>query len=407
MPPSEAWRSQPTVPQLTLGNYEIVRKLATGGMGEVFIAHQTGPVDFRRQVVLKRLHPRFTSNPQFVAMFLNEARIAANLAHPNIVHIYELFKEGPGYVIAMEYVRGGTVLSLLRAFEARGVRGLPYGPLVRIATSVCDALFYAYNEPDDDGVPRQVIHRDVSPSNVLVGYDGQVKLADFGIAKALADERATQATTIKGKYGYLTPEQIRCQPLDQRNDVFSLGIMLWEMSVGRTLFQRESEMQMMYAILEERIPRPSEHVEDYPQDLERVVMTALARNRDERYPDAHALAEDLQATARAHQWDCGKAALSTLVKDVLPEDQVAFGRTGSDPPTPGDDSSRRRTTTGGWVDDDSFASMQVQMADPLAGEPAKPDLRQWLLTRGSLVTIAILLAASAVFWIWIVPLIDP
>jgi serine/threonine protein kinase len=276
---------------------------------------------------------------------------------------------------------------------------------VRIAASVCDALYYAYNEPDADGVPRHVIHRDVSPSNVLVGYDGQVKLADFGIAKALADERATQATTIKGKYGYLTPEQIRCQPLDQRNDVFSLGIMLWEMTVGRTLFQRESEMQMMYAILEERIPRPSEHVEDYPEDLERVVMTALARNRDERHSDAHAMAEELHAIARAHEWDSDKATLSQLVKDVLPEDQVAFGRIGGDPPTPGDESSSGRPVTGNW--EDSFASVQVQMIAPPAGEPVRAGLGAWLLARGSLVTIAILLAASAVFWIWIVPLIDP
>ncbi len=405
--PSEAWRSQPTVPRLALGNYEIVRKLAIGGMGEVFLAHQTGPVDFRRQVVLKRLHPRFSSNPQFVEMFLNEARIAANLAHPNIVHIYELFREGSDYVIAMEYVRGGTVLSLLRAFEARGMRGLPYGPVVRIATSVCDALYHAYNEPDADGAPRHVIHRDVSPSNVLVGYDGQVKLADFGIAKALADERKTQATTIKGKYGYLTPEQIRCQPLDQRSDVFSLGIMLWEMSVGRTLFQRESEMQMMYAILEERIPLPSEHIEDYPPDLERVIMKALARNRDERYADAHTLAEDLQAVARDHQWDCGKMVLSKLVKEVLPDDLVAFGRIGSDPPTPEGEPPPRHTVTSSWGDDDSVASMQVQVIDPATRGMAKADLRQWLLARGSLVTIAILLAASAVFWIWIVPLIDP
>ena len=405
--PSEAWRSQPTAPQLMLGNYEIVRKLAVGGMGEVFLAHQTGPVDFRRQVVLKRLHPRFTSNAQFVEMFLNEARIAANLAHPNIIHIYELFREASDYVIAMEYVRGGTVLSLLRAFEARGIRGLPYGPVVRIAASVCDALYYAYNEPDEDGAPRQVIHRDVSPSNVLVGYDGQVKLADFGIAKALADERKTQATTIKGKYGYLTPEQIRCQPLDQRNDVFSLGIMLWEMSVGRTLFQRESEMQMMYAILEERIPLPSEHIDGYPSDLERVIMKALARNRDERYPDAHALAEDLHAVARDHRWDSGKPALSKLVKDVLPDDLIAFGRIGSDSPTPNGESPSRQTVTSSWGDDDSVASMQVQVFDPATRGMAKADPRQWLLTRGSLVTIAILLAASAVFWIWIVPLIDP
>jgi DNA-binding transcriptional MocR family regulator len=180
--------------------------------------------------------------------------------------------------------------------------------------------------------------------------------------------------------------------------------MLWEMSVGKRLFQRDNEMQMMYAILEERIPRPSEHIEGYPPDLERVVMTALARSRDERFPDAHALAEELQAVARAHQWDTDKVTLSKLVKDVLPDDQVAFGRIGFDPPTPGEE-SRRRSVTGSWVDDDSFASMQVQMTG--GHEPARADLRQWLLTRGSLVTIAILLAASAVFWIWIVPLIDP
>ncbi|HMG57512.1 MAG TPA: serine/threonine-protein kinase [Kofleriaceae bacterium] len=392
---------------MTLGHYEIVRKLAIGGMGEVYLAHQTGPVDFRRHVVLKRLHPRFTNDPQFVAMFLNEAQIAANLAHPNIIHIYELFQEGEGYVIAMEYVRGGTVLSLLRAQEGRGGSGLPYGPIVRIATAMCDALYYAYNEPDADGVPRRVIHRDISPSNVLVGYDGQAKLADFGIAKALESENATQATTIKGKYGYLTPEQIRCEPLDQRNDVFSLGTMLWEMSVGSTLFQRESEMQMMYAILEEDIPRPSQRVPGYPPDLERVVMKALARARDDRYTDAHALAEDLIAVARSHGWDCEKSGLARLVKDLLPDDQIAFGRFGSDLPVPEPEGepSQRRMINGSWVDADSFASMQVIGAAARGGS-SKADVRQWL-TRGSLWTIAILLAASAVFWIWIVPLIDP
>jgi serine/threonine-protein kinase len=401
---SDGWRSHPTVSRTAIGNYEVVRKLATGGMGEVYLAHQTGPVDFRRQVVLKRLHQQFTTDPQFVAMFLNEARIAASLAHPNIIHIYELFEDGDGYVIAMEYVRGGTVLSLLCGLEATGTRGLPYGPMVRIATAVCDALYYAYNEVDADGVVRHVIHRDVSPSNVLIGYDGQVKLADFGIAKVLEDDGATHATTIKGKYGYLTPEQIQCKPLDQRSDVFSLGTVLWEMSVGRRLFQRDSEMQMMYAILEEPIPPPSEHIAGYPPDLERVVMKALARSRDERYPDARALAEDLQAVARAHGWDCEKSTLSQLVKQVLPEDQIAFGRIGSDAFGSRGTPSRRRDATGGWAQEDSFASLVV--VDRAARRSRMADVRRWLTT-GSLVTIAILLAASAVFWIWIVPQIGP
>jgi serine/threonine protein kinase len=399
----DAWRAQKTIARPLIGSYEVVRKLATGGMGEVFLAHQTGPVDFRRQVVLKKLHPKFTSDPQFVAMFLNEARIAANLAHPNIIHIYELFQEGNGYVIAMEYVRGATVLSLLRALETSGTAGLPYGPLVRVATSVCEALHYAYNEPDADGVPRHVIHRDVSPSNVLVGYDGQVKLVDFGIAKVLIEEGVTHATTIKGKYGYLTPEQIKCAQLDQRSDLFSLGTMLWEMSVGKRLFQRENEMQMMYAILEERIPLPSEHVPGYPKDLERVVMQALARNRDERYADANALADELRAVAREHGWDTEKTALSQLVKDTLPDDQIAFGQLGSGPFDAAGGSRRRNQTTGEWADDDSFASMVL--IDSVAGR-SMASYNQWL-TRGTLVTVAILLALSAVFWIWIVPLIEP
>jgi len=271
--------------------------------------------------------------------------------------------------------------------------------------SVCEALYYAYNEPDSDGLVRHVIHRDVSPSNVLVGYDGQVKLADFGVAKALAEDGVTHATTIKGKYGYLTPEQIRSESLDQRSDVFSLGTMLWEMAVGKRLFERETEMQMLYAILEEPIPRPSEIAPGCPPALERVILKALARSRDERYPDAHALGEDLRLVAHDHAWDCEKSALSHLVKDVLPDDQIAFGRIGSDSFAPASTPLRRHNaTTDGSSAEDSFASMVV--IDPAARRSITADARQWL-TRGSLLTIAILVAASAVFWIWIVPLIDP
>jgi serine/threonine protein kinase len=276
--------------------------------------------------------------------------------------------------------------------------------MIRIALSVCDALYYAYNEPDVDGLPRKVIHRDISPSNILVGYDGQVKLADFGIAKVLAHDGGTQATTIKGKYGYLTPEQIRSAPLDQRSDLFSLGTMLWEMSVGKRLFQRDSEMQMMYAILEEPIPPPSAHVPGYPADLERVVMKALARNRDDRYPDANALADDLRRVARDHGWDCEKPALSQLVKRTLPEDQPAFGPLGSSPFSPSSGVRRRKSATGNWDDGpDSFA--QLVVIDPEISRPPPP--RTPWLTKETVVTTSIMLAASAVFWIWVVPILVP
>jgi eukaryotic-like serine/threonine-protein kinase len=400
--PALEGRVRPGAGGSRIGNYEVVRKLATGGMGEVFLAYQTGPLGFRRRVVLKKLHPRFTSNPRLVAMFLDEARISANLAHPNIVHVYELFESDQSYVIAMEYVRGGTVLSLLCGLEHRGARGLPLGPMVRIATSVAEALYHAYNDPDPDGIVRRVIHRDVTPSNVLVGYDGQVKLADFGIAKVLEDQGARRARTIQGKNGYLTPEQLRGEPLDQGNDVFSLGTMLWEMSVGRRLFQRDDDIEMMRAILEDAIPRPSAYVAGYPADLDRVVQRALARSRDDRYPDAHALAVDLRAVARAHGWDCERPALAQLVKDALPDDQIGLGRIGSQRLATASGPLLRRAITSGGADADSFAPVVID-----SGSPGAAGLREteWW-TKALMVTIAVWLVLSGVFWLWIVPTIE-
>ncbi|MEJ7600453.1 MAG: serine/threonine-protein kinase [Kofleriaceae bacterium] len=385
----------------TIGNYEVISKLATGGMGEVFLANQRGAGDFSRKVVLKKLHPKFTTDPSFVTMFLNEARIAASFSHPNIIHIYELFQDGDGYVIAMEYVRGASVLSLLRGRHRLGHSGLPYGQIARIATAVCEALHYAYTAPDADGLPFHVIHRDVSPSNVLVGFDGQVKLVDFGIAKMVEREGVTQATTIKGKYGYLTPEQIRCHPLDQRSDLFSLGTMLWEMSVGERLFQRDNEMQMMYAILEERIPLPSERAKDYPKDLEQIVMRALARKRDERYPDAAMLAHELRECARANGWDTEGASLASLAREVLPQDQIAFGRIGSDSFS-GSAERRRDKHTGTWVDDDSFASLVVMDSDL-----ARPvTQRRRGLTGSTWITLVAMLIATLAVWLVVGPLLD-
>jgi serine/threonine-protein kinase len=382
-----------------IGNYEVIRKLASGGMGEVYLARQRGPVDFRRDVVLKRLHQSYTQDPQMVRMFLNEARIAASLSHPSIIHLYELFEDGDGYVIAMEYVRGGTVLSLLRANAEAGV-GIPYGPAVRIALAVCDALHYAYTTPDEEGRPRRVIHRDISPSNVLVGYDGNVKLADFGVAKML-DVEATKGTTIKGKHGYLSPEQARCLPLDQRSDMFSLATVLWEMTTGRRLFHRENEVQMMYAVVEDEIPRPSQRVPGYPQPLEEVVMRALARQRDDRYPDTLAMARELRRVARDLGWDLEAAALARVVRDSLPADEVAFGTIGSD--SFSGVNSREELTAGSWGAPGASDALRVELVTTPA-KPALPEHRPAARSyRDVWVTIAVMLVLSAVFWTVIVP----
>jgi serine/threonine-protein kinase len=381
-----------------IGNYEVIRKLATGGMGEVYLAKQRGPVAFSRDVVLKKLHPSYTSDPQFVEMFLNEAQISANLTHPNIIHVYELFEEGDGYVLAMEYVRGGTALSLLKACAAAGT-ALPLGPAVRIAIAVCEALHYAYNTPDEQGQPRKVIHRDISPSNVLVGYDGHVKLADFGVAKTL-DINATRGTTVKGKYGYMSPEQVRCQPLDQRSDLFALGIVLWEMTTGRALFKRDNEASMVYALIEEPIPLPSERVEDYPPELEKVVMKALSRPREERYGSALEMANELRRVAHENGWDIEAPSLAALVRETVPDDQVAFGKIGgSDAFSSGLGKRRiRTTTTGGDWDDSargSYGSLSIERpAVPEASSRTRRDL---------IVTTLVMLALTAVFWTLIVP----
>jgi serine/threonine protein kinase len=374
----------------TIGTYEVIRKLATGGMGEVYLAKQRGPVAFKRDVVLKKLHPGYTTNSEFVTMFLNEAQIAANLTHPNIIHIYELF-EDDGYVIAMEYVRGGTALSLLRS-HARDGRAVPYGPALRIALAVCEALHYAYTSVDDDGHPRHVIHRDISPSNVLVGYDGHVKLADFGVAKAL-DVQLTRGESIKGKFGYLSPEQIQCHPLDQRSDLFSLAIVLWELTVGAPLFKRDNDVAMMYAVMEEDIPRPSSRHADFPPDLEDAIMKALERDRERRHATPLELASDLRRIARDHGWDLEAQALADLVMQELPDDGVAFGRIGSEEFSGGGPLARSRTTFGAADDSDSFPALEVVAAPRAAGRGAV------------LATTLVMLALSAIFWIWIVPAI--
>ncbi len=319
--PNDRLTPIPTAPSVsTIGNYDVLHKIATGGMGEVFLARQRGPSAFSRYVVLKRLHAQFLSDPQFVAMFLNEAQIAANLSHANIAHIYELFEDGEnGYVIAMEYVRGGTVLSILREYARGHIGGLPFGIVTRITAAVCEALLYAYFEPGPDGAGRHVVHRDVSPSNVIVGYDGQIKLVDFGIAKALQHE-ATHATSLKGKYGYMSPEQIKSQPLDHRTDIFSLGTMMWEMLVGKRLFKRDTDMQMLYAILEEDVPKPSDRNDKVPPAVDHVVMRALARQRDDRYQDALEIAQDLKVIANNNDWDVEASTLSRFMRDLIPEE---------------------------------------------------------------------------------------
>ena len=416
--PNDRLTPLPTAPTVaTIGNYDVLHKIAIGGMGEVFLARQRGPSAFSRYVVLKRLHAQFLSDPQFVTMFLNEAQIAANLSHANIAHIYELFEDGDnGYVIAMEYVRGGTVLSILREHARGHLGGLPFGIVTRITSAVCEALHYAYFEPGPDGAERHVVHRDISPSNVIVGYDGQIKLVDFGIAKALQHE-ATHATSLKGKYGYMSPEQIKSQPLDHRTDIFSLGTMMWEMLVGKRLFKRDTDMQMLYAILEEEVPRPSTRNDKIPPAVDHVVMRALARSRDDRYQDALEIAQDLKVIANNNEWDIEASTLSRFMRELIPEELAGVptgaGREGSasgkqPKARPSRPSMPHRAQTAVTVSQKerqgSEAETDVEDDDHPRVEIVQPKAAAAPSGNGMVIAILVLVLISSVgFWVAIAP----
>ena len=274
-----------------LGRYTLVEHLATGGMAEIFLARHEAEGAFRKELVLKVLQSRWAEHQVVVDMFLGEARIAAMLEHPNIVDVYDVAKEDGTYFIAMEYIRGKTLTELARrAIEVSQLLYLDIG--AHIVAEVASALAYMDEAPDENGQPMHVVHRDVSPSNVIIGSSGQVKLIDFGIARqgtAITDEPGIRP----GKASYMSPEQAQGLALDGRSDIFSLGTILYEITVGRRLW-RGSKVNSVRRVVEEKPVPPTYVRHDYPGDLEMIVMRALEKKPEDRYQSAHEFAEALQ-----------------------------------------------------------------------------------------------------------------
>ena len=246
------------------GNYRLQRRLARGGMAEVFLARLIGVEGFERRVAIKRILPHLSESEEFRAMFLDEARLAAQLTHPNIVHIYDFGKVDDYYFIAMEYVDGVDIGRLIRRAKERPV---PFELAARILADVCAGLHFAHNAVDPIGRKLDVVHRDVTPQNVLVSYDGMVKLVDFGIAKAQFAAGRTRPGVVKGKYAYMSPEQVEGRPLDGRSDVFSAGICLYEMLTGVPLFRRDDVTASMREIRDGKPIHPEKHRRDVPEEL--------------------------------------------------------------------------------------------------------------------------------------------
>jgi serine/threonine-protein kinase len=267
------------------GKFELIAHLATGGMAEIYLARQTSIAGFQKLLVIKRILAHLSREDVFVEMFLDEARIAAQINHPNVVQIYDLGCVEGQYFIAMEYLEGEGLSEVMR--QARKQRQ-PVPPILAagMALQMCEGLHHAHTMLGPDAEPLKVVHRDVNPQNIFVLYSGGVKLVDFGIAKAAKRFSQTSTGMLKGKYGYMSPEQIMNLSLDSRSDVYSAGVVLWEMLTGRRLFRQSNELEILKAITEQDPPPPSSILPTIPQALDDICMKALKRSRDLRYQTA-------------------------------------------------------------------------------------------------------------------------
>ncbi len=291
-----------------LGRFELLTKLASGGMASVFLGRATAEGGFQRLVAIKRCHPHLVEDEELVAMFLDEARLAALIRHPNVVSVVDVSTQPEPYLV-MDWVEGGALVRLLAAAARTPQHRVATEISLRIALDVLAGLHAAHEVQGADGAPLNLIHRDLSPQNVLVGIDGLARITDFGIARAEARLRETSGVVIRGKASYMSPEQIEGRPLDRRADVFSAGVVLWECLTGRRLFVGDASAAILHAVLHAPIPAPSVVTPGAPRVLDPVVLRALARDADARYPSALAFAEALEAAAVAPASHRGVGAL--------------------------------------------------------------------------------------------------
>jgi serine/threonine protein kinase len=299
-----------------LGSFEIIRRIARGGMAEIFLARTSGPSGFEKLVVLKKILPKFASRPRFVQLFLDEARIAATLDHPNIAQVYDIGMSDGSYFFTMEYLHGQDMRAILHRTWRTGER-FPIEHAVQVARHVASALHFAHDKQGPDGVSLGIVHRDVSPSNVIVTYDGATKLLDFGVAKTTAQTAKTRTGALKGKISYMSPEQARGAPIDRRSDIFSLGIVLWEMVTTQRLYRGENDLATLQLIITQPPKPPSVVRPDVPPELERIVLRALAQNPDDRYATAEQLVTDLDELAREHRLKQSPNALAASIGQLF------------------------------------------------------------------------------------------
>src|SRR5688572_5161965 len=294
----------------------MVQPLATGGMARIYIGRTTGIGAFERHVVLKLILPERADDHVAISMFLDEARLAAMLNHQNVAQVFEVGQDAGIHYLAMEYVHGQDLRALLAKAGASGTR-VPIELGLTIAAGAASGLHHAHERRAPDGSPLGIVHRDVSPSNIMVGYDGAVKMLDFGIAKAAQRSVETVSGIIKGKFAYMSPEQCRGREVDRRSDVFSLGIILYEVTTQHRCFRADSDFDTMHRIVTGDVVRPSRLVPGYPPALEAIVMKALAVDPTQRYQSAGLLLEAIEHHSLQHRAPLSTMALGRFMRDMF------------------------------------------------------------------------------------------
>ncbi len=321
-------RSASTSGYGSLGRYDLLARIAVGGMGEIFLARLQGAQGFEKFYVVKRILPHLADDPRFRTMLIDEARIASKMSHPNICQVYELGEASGQLFIAMEYLEGVTLLDAIRQ-AARNRLPMALGLVAGVLQQTCDALHYAHELTDRDGTQLQVIHRDVTPSNVFLTENGVVKVLDFGIAKVRNASQNTQAGTVKGKYAYMAPEQMQQGNITPAVDVFACGVVGFEMLALRRLFQRRTDYLTFQALMEKPVPNIRDFRPDLPPAFAEVLARALERDPVHRYPTVRGFATAVQdaLVGHARMWSAGEIAdyLRVAFKEELRSRAAAIG----------------------------------------------------------------------------------
>ncbi len=353
-----------------LGKYDLIRPLAEGGMARLYLARTSGIGSFERHLVVKLILRDRAGDSNAVKMLLDEARLAATLNHHNVAQVYEVGEEGGLYYLAMEYVHGLDLRALLAQCLDRGAP-LPLPFALTIAASAAAGLHHAHERKGANGRSLQIVHRDVSPSNLMVGYDGAVKLVDFGLAKAAQRSAETKTGIVKGKLAYLSPEQARGQPADRRSDVFSLGIVLYEITTMRRALRGRTDFETMQNVADGKIKRPSEWVPGYSPTLEAVVMKALTVDPAERYQTAAQVLAGIEQVAAEQRIALSNMALGHFMLEMfgeVPEPWLvpAAG------PSPGSAEGTHSDVDAGDGDRSDGSTRQVGVREPSPAPPPPP-----------------------------------